>query len=305
MTIALDDINRRKLILSKQLHSHAIVQSEQSQSATFRIYAIIGFDLAVETALKAVVGALDPARAPADSFQGLIQQADRLLAHAILPEIPQKANIQFVHSIRNDAQHKGKYPNTDDVSDARTYSRDFLYEVTKGVWDENFADLSLAHIVQKDEFRDYLLEAETALAADDLQGAIEKAAIALARALGKVENAFVGRFPSFLGRFVMLDTFGRPASEFDERDTFRMIERMRDTLFYAALGIDYSRHMSYRSIVGRVYFTLDGEAHFDGTKEDLTMDDAEFVIAYCTETIVQLEEKVGDLDAPYGRERWY
>lgn len=305
MTLALDDITRRKLILAKQLHLHAIVQSEQSRSTTYRIYAIIGFDLAIETVMKAVVGALDPSRVPADSFQGLIQQADRLLGNAALPEVPDKANIQFVHSIRNDAQHKGKYPNTSDVSDARTYSKDFLEEVFKGVWNEDFAGLSLAHTVRNDELREYLLEAETALAADDLQEAVESSATALARALGRVENAVVGRFPSFLDRFVMLDTFGQPASDFDGRDAFRMIERMRDTLFYSALGIDYSRNMSYRNIVGRVYFTMNGEAHFDGVKEDLSKAETEFVLAYCIETIVQLEDKVGDVDAPYGRERWY
>jgi len=149
------------------------------------------------------------------------------------------------------------------------------------------------------------LQAETALAAGALTEAVESSATALAMSFGKVENAVVGRFPSFLDRFVMLDTFGRPATDWDERDTFRMVERMRDTLFYAALGIDYSRHMTYRSIVGRVYFTMNGKAHFDGIKEDLSRAESEFILAYCIETIVLLEDKVGDVDAPYGRERWY
>jgi len=197
MPIPIDAITRKKLILVKQLYQQAVVQSASQHSIISRILAIIGFDLAIETVLRAIVGSLDPSKTPADGFQGLIQQCDSLLAAAGCNPIPDKANIQHIHSIRNDAQHKAKYPNESDVSDSRTYCRDFLQKVVANVWGLDFERISLTDAIQNKKVRQFLTEAETALNHKDYQQAIHQAAAGLTWALNRIRTAVVGRLPSF------------------------------------------------------------------------------------------------------------
>jgi len=305
MPVLIDPITRRKLILVKQLYQHAVVQSISQHSAIGRILSVIGFDLAVETVLRAVVGSLDASKTPADGFQGLIQQCDALLPSASCNPIPDKANIQYIHPIRNDAQHKAKYPNESDVNDCRTYCRDFLQKVIADVWELEFEKISLTDAIQDDKVKQLLTEAETALSQKDYQQAIHQAAGGLTWALNRVETAVVGRLPSFARAIVVLDAFGKPMSDKYARDTYRALERTQETLLYVALGMNYTDYMKYKQIAGHVYFTLGGSHHRQGGKENPDANEAEFVVAYCTDTVVQIESRVGSLEAPFGSNRWY
>lgn len=305
MPVSIDPITRKKLILVKQLYHQAVVQSASQHNAMSRILSVIGFDLAIETALRGVVGSLDASKTPADGFQGLIQQCDNLLPNAGCGLIPDKANIQYVHSIRNDAQHKAKYPNESDVSDCRTYCRDFLQKVITDIWGLDFEKISLTDIIQDNTVKQLLTSAETTLGQRDYEQAIQLAAAGLTRALSCVEPAFVGRLPSFVDGIMLLDSFRQPASDFDARTAYRALERIQETLLYIALGMNYSDYMKFKQIVGHVYFTLDGKHHHHGGKVHPDANDAEFVVAYCAESVLQIENRVGSLKAPFGSEHWY
>jgi len=302
MPIPIDPITHRKLILVKQLYQQAVVQSASQHSFVGRIMSVIGFDLAIETVLKAVVGSLEPSKVPSDAFQGLVQQSDKLLVDGGYNPVPDKANIQYVHSIRNDAQHKAKYPNESDVSDCRTYTRDFLQKIVADVWGLSFERISLTDIVQHQKVKEFLVDAETALSQSDYQEAVQQAAAGLTWALRSVKTAIVGRTPSFARAFLMEESFGRMKSD---RDVYRAFERMQETLLYIALGMNYADYMHYRQIAGSVQFTLNGRPHYYGMKEHIDAGDAEFLVAYCTDTVVQIESRVGSLDAPFGSDHWY
>jgi len=103
MTIPFDPITQKKLVLVKQLHHQAVVRTHSPSGIVARIIGLICFDLSVETVLKTAISCLDPAKTPADSFQGLLQQCETLMTSFSLGSIPDKANIQHVHSLRNDA----------------------------------------------------------------------------------------------------------------------------------------------------------------------------------------------------------
>jgi hypothetical protein len=255
--------------------------------------------------LRAVVGSLDASKTPADGFQGLVQQCDSLLPVVGCNLIPDKANIQYIHSIRNDAQHKAKYPNESDVSDCRTYSRDSLQKVIADVWGLDFERISLTDAIQDDKVRQLLTEAETALSQKDYQEAIDQAAAGLTWALSHVKTAIVGRLPPFASALLVLDTFGKPMSDSDARNTYRALERTQDTLLYIALGMNYTDYMQYKQIAGHVYFTVGGSHHRAGGKENPDASDAEFTVAYCADTVVQIESHVGSLGTPFGSNRWY
>ncbi|CAN5725256.1 hypothetical protein BH24ACI2_BH24ACI2_01210 [soil metagenome] len=62
MLISLDVVTRKKLILVKQIYQRALIQAQAKHSYVDCIFAVVGFDLANETVLKAVVSALNPTK---------------------------------------------------------------------------------------------------------------------------------------------------------------------------------------------------------------------------------------------------
>jgi len=304
MTISIDPITRKKLIIVRQLYQNAVIQSASHHSVIDRLLSVIGFDLAIETVLRALVGSLDSSKSPADGFQGLIQQCDSLLNGSGNNAVPDKANIQYIHSIRNDAQHKAKYPNESDVSDCRTYARDFLRKIISELWDVDFERISLVDMIQHEKVKQYLVDAENYLLQGNYQEAIHSASTGLTWTLNRVETALVGRLPSFAGGILLMDVFGNPMSDSQAKDGYRALERMQDTLLYITLGMNYTEYMQYKKFVGHVIFTGDGKAHNQGKLEPAEPSDVEFVVAYSINTVVQIEGIVGNIDAPFGSEHW-
>src|SRR5262249_12091804 len=78
--------------------------------------------------------------------------------------VPDRRNILHVHDIRNDAQHRTKYPTGSEVNDCRTYVRDFLQKIVSGVWGLEFKRISTAGLIQQRGLRGVLSEADAALA---------------------------------------------------------------------------------------------------------------------------------------------
>jgi hypothetical protein len=305
MTIPIDPITRKKLIIVKQLFQNALIQSASHHSLIDRLLSVIGFDLANETLLRVIASSLDSSKSPADGFQGLIQQCDALLIGDGHNVIPDKANIQYIHSLRNDAQHKAKYPNESDVSDCRTYARDFLHKISAELWGLDFEQISLIDVIQHEKVKQYLLDAENFLSKGNYQEAIHFASAGLTWTLNRVATALVGRLPSFAGGMVLIDVFGKPMSDSKGIDGFRAIERMQDTLLYVALGVNYTEFIRYQKFVGQVVFTGDGNSLNQGKLEPAEPNDVEFVVAYSINTVIQIEGIVGNIDAPFGSERWY
>jgi len=302
MTIPIDPITQKKLVLVKQLHHQAVVRTHSPSGIVARIIGLICFDLSVETVLKTAISCLDPAKTPADSFQGLLQQCETLMTSSGLGSIPDKANIQHVHSLRNDAQHKAKYPNDSDMNDCRTYCTDFHNKFLTQLWGLSIDAISLTDLIQHAEVKNYLVSAESNLAKGDYVESVENASAGLTMALELVKNAIVGRTSHFRDAFVMSDFSGRRVEP--DRDTFRAFQRMQNVLLYLTLGMDYSDYMHYLDIAGQTIFMEGGQHSHYGMKEPLQPSDAEFVVAYCIDSVATIENQVGKLDAPFGKDRF-
>lgn len=294
MPIHVDPITHKKLILVKQLYQHAVIQSESQNSYVGKIMSLIGFDLAVETILKVVIATLEPAKNPADSFQGLIQQADSALANNGLHPIPDRPNIQHIHSLRNDAQHKAKYPNETDLSDCRTYARDVLQKIIFDVWGVSFDTIRLTDLIQNNQIKELLVEAETALDNGDYREAEIKAEAGLRNALGLVEGGMLGVVPYKVNAFMVSDG----ENVVPDSDTFRIFRIMRDVLLRSALGLNTPEYIKYRQLLrtyrGKVTSLLSLDLK---EKPPLSAKDAEFVVTFATNAVLQIERLVGNLES--------
>lgn len=250
----MDPITYKKLILVKQLYQQAIVQSNSKHSIVSRILSVIEFDLAIETLLYAIVRSIDSNENPKEVYDKLIEQVEKLLLNKKLPELPDTANIKRIHSIRNDAQHRAKYPNETDLNDCRTYAKDFMEKVTTDVWNISFEKISLTDLVQNKQVKKFLVEAETALSRSDYQLAAKQAATGLTLALNRVERAIVGNKNSYFGRgaFLVKGIWGELEAN---TDIFSAFMRMQETLLYVSLGMKFNDYMHFRQIAGYIVFS--------------------------------------------------
>jgi hypothetical protein len=123
-----------------------------------------------------------------------------------------------VHSIRNDAQHRARHPSKTEVSDARTYTRDFLSKATQLIWGLNIDAVSLVDLVSHPKLRDLLREAERHFQAHEFVRTVEQACTAVTLAFQYIEEPIVGRIPGFTGGFLMHDSWGKPGSQHDSRE---------------------------------------------------------------------------------------
>lgn len=301
MTITLNVITRKKLLLVRQLYQRAILQSETQHSDVDRIMSVIGLDLTNETTLKAVISSLEPAKAPANDMNGLIQQADKLLLEQRLPEVPTKVNIRYVHDLRNDAQHKAKYPNENDVNDCRTYTRDFLKQIIQNVWAEEFESISLVDAIRNATVKGYLVEAEAELAKNNYTQAVIKTIAAFGWTMSNIKESMVGRMP-WNAKAIMVSEGHFSERYYGSTELFEIFTNMRDTLMRTVIGVSFPGYLRYKTItqsVGGLSFMEDG--HYQAVLRGHTPDvkETEYVIQFATNTILQIESLVGDIDKPF------
>ncbi len=295
MSISLDVITRKKLILVRQIYQRAVIQSEVLHSEFDRIMSLIAFDLANETILKAIVAVLDPAKTADNKFQAIIQSADALLVAKGLPDVPDKVKIQHVHSLRNDAQHKAKFPNASDVSDCRTYTRDFLQQVVSNTWGQDFHTISLTDVITHPRVRSLLVQAEVNLKEDKPEWAIGHAKAAFEVAVHKVKPSVVGRYADnmrtsfeFKGKWLHLDS--------SMVDT---IKKISNAVFLSVVGLDHPSYLRYVKLSWKIGVANFGDRIEIGLNEMPTLEAAEYVVNYVINSVIQIESLVGDIEMPF------
>ena len=298
MLIALDVITRKKLILVKQIYQRALIQSQAKHSAVDRIFAIVGFDLANETVLKAVVSALNPSKNLAKDFQGVLDQAENELTTQKLT-IPNKVKIQYVRTLRNDAQHKAKYPNETDVNDCRTYTQDFLTRTFSDVWGESFESISLIDVIQDVEIKNHLTEAEKDFANNDYTQTIIKSMVAFQMMISGLADLITENINDFIRGFVVSHSFDR--TETDEK-LFNAFTRTRDLVVLQTIGINTQEYLRYKRFTRFIHIAImmDNNYHYGFTNDIApTKEEAEFVFNFVTNVIVLIESLYEDITEGY------
>ncbi len=252
--------------------------------------------MAIETVLKAVVSSIDASKIPADGFQSVVQQADKLLASKSMNSIPNQAHIQYVHTIRNDAQHKARYPGEIEVNDCRTYTRDFFQAIFQDVWGLSLDKISLTELIQNDTVRDYLVKAEESLDQSDYDQAVLLAAAAFSRTTDLARKALLGG--SHLFTKTLLDQQSGPQKP--SKNLYRSLERSQDALLYLALGMNYIDFVRYEKLMENLGLTVrvydDGTfRHYRRNANQIAPAEAERAVIYCIDAVVQIESRIGNL----------
>lgn len=191
MTLDLDEITFKRLVLAKKIFSRGVSQLESAQNFADKIIGLISLDLANETTLKAVI-ASRPLKRNEKGFDCLITKVNEFLKDNHLEKIPDEANIKKVHKLRNDAQHDAECPNDNSLSDCRTYTTDFLSKIILNVWGIDFVTLSLISLVNASHLKLLLEKATASLERADFTNACFDAVAAFDRLMGATRFAVVG-----------------------------------------------------------------------------------------------------------------
>jgi len=83
-----------------------------------------------------------------------------------------------------------------------------------------------------------------------------------------------------------------------------VIDKMRETLLFTSLGIDISEYLKLLKITGHPLWSIGNEepTNYNGGQESVNATESEYVISYCTDAVLLIEEKVGDIENPFGNE---
>jgi hypothetical protein len=296
---------QRQLVLTKQLFLQGLALARRSHSSMARLLGVVILDLAAETGMKTAIGFLEPSTRLAKNFDGVLSQLEEALDVSSGGVLDDRGNILHVHEIRNDAQHRARTPTETESADCSVYVRDFLDKLMQRIWDRALASVSLAELVKDSDVRRFLNIAETELSTGRLREAAQASSAAVEMALVKVRRAVVGRKESFTAAFIMEEDLKRPSAFPKGRDVYRSFERMQDVLLLTALGLNLGDYVRFHSLAGEAHFMANGSVRFGSGTDDIADVDADFCVGYATESVLEIESRAGDLEAPFGSASWY
>lgn len=293
MLVPLDTITRKKLILVKQIYQRALIQSQFTHSVVDRMLAVIGFDLANETLLKAVAVAVNPAIDLKRYFLDVIQQVDNELTKKG-SKLLGVSKIRRIHNKRNTTQHHANYPSEIEVSDFRTYTRDFLEKTFSDIWGESFESLSLVDVIQNSISQKYLVEAESDLVNGKFIDVLAKSIASFQIVIGGLADSITENISSWVNAIVVTETFEKQEPN---SNIFQAFLKTRELIAFQVTGINPQEYLKYKRLSRfvAVHLYQDDGYNYNITGRDPTKDEAAYVLNFVTNSIVQIESLDADI----------
>jgi hypothetical protein len=283
----------KKLILIKQIYQRALIQSQSTHRIVDRMLAVVGFDFANETTLKTVAVALNPTIQLERPFPKVRTQVESELKKQN-KNLLDTIKIQDVHDVRNATQHQARYPNKIEVSDSRTYTRDFLTQAFTEIWETSFESLSLVDEIQSSSVKNHLLEAEQNLAKEDYSGTFVKSIIAFNVMTVGLANWLTENIGSSVNGIVVTKSFRKQESS-DE--LLKAFIKTRELVVLQTIGINPQEYLKYKKVTRFVLFD-DAGSNFPNfefkSEKEFTPENAEYVFNFVTNSIVQIESLGND-----------
>ena len=293
MLISLDLVTRNKLILVKQLYQRALIQSQITHKVVDRMLAVVGFDLANETLLKAIAVALNNTIKLKHTFPDVIVQVQTELGN-YNTNLPDVIKIQRIHDLRNATQHHARYPSEIEVNDSRTYTRDFLEKAVYDVWGESFESLSLVDVIQNNIAKKYLSEAETDLINENLVDVLAKCKASFQIVIGEIANSITENISSWIKAIVVTETFKEPEPN---TEVFKAFMKTRELIAFQVAGINPQEYLKYKRLSSTVavHIYQDNGYSCNVSGREPTKIEAEYVLNFVINSIVQIESLDKDI----------
>jgi hypothetical protein len=296
----------KRLAFIRFLFNRAVEESKKSEPwcsiclLTFHDAIELFFVLSCEH--LGVTGAKE--RTPFDDYWNLIAGGLKE------KRLSQEASIKRLNKGRIAMKHQGILPLKSDVENYRVNATNFLEENTRIVFNTEIEDVSLTELVQYENAKEYLKEAERALKEGKREDALDNVACGFGELIRDYESTKVGEsgrsplsfgkdmtsFDNFFWDWGNLPTGGRFKSrmqDFVDRVT-ESLESLESAVRILSLGIDYRRYIKFRRLTPVVSLRGKGKWYInrgtEGSKGIATEEDVQFCIDFVIESAISIQE---------------
>jgi hypothetical protein len=207
-------------------------------------------------------------------------------------QLTQKESINRFNKARVNFKHHGNLPSKLDIESFRASITNFFEENTQSIFNINFSDLSLIDLIESDETRINLKEAEKLLKENNTKESILKSAIAFSKMI-RDSSAFDIKFGESLRLFSNF-RIGHDNESQELRNYLnklkKSIESIQVVLRYTLIGIDYRKYLKYLSIIPDLQWLADGSYNVYWDMKEYAREDAEYCINFVIESAVIIQQ---------------
>lgn len=302
--MTLDEVSTRRLAFIRYLLNTAVEQSQRPEPLCSA--SILTFHDATELFLQLACEHLGVGRVRPNFLDYW-----EVLGQKLSGKGPtQKESMRRLNSARVELKHHGTLPSKLAIEGFRANAINFFEENTPILFGIGLSDVSLIELVQFEDAKKNLKEAEYLLNQSKIEDALDKVALAFEQLIRDYEMRKMGEFgrsPFFFGK--EMDFLRSFFWDFDQLlagpsftgkmeefvDSVReSLEALQGAVKILSLGIDYRRYAKFRLLTPNISWTIGGGIHFNrvtrGTEGTPTSDDVQFCIDFVIESAITLQE---------------
>ena len=291
-----NDIIITRLALIKYLYKIGIEQSKQAEPVS--AFSILTLHDSIEMFLKLLAEYRD---IRSDRFNFLDYWES-------IPELTFKESMRSFNARRVNIKHKGLLPSKSDIEISRVNVTDFFEQNTLPLFGVDFKDVSLLSLVQYENVRQHLEEAQKALDENRTEDSIKDVAVAFDELVYSYENSkssYYGGSPFFFGKnlkFYSTRSLFDHSSNVIERELkgiANFADKVKDSLEeiqvaikIVSLGIDYKKFAKFKILTPAVErFNKDVFWHKENWDEKKrTKENCQYCIDFVLESSLKLQE---------------
>ena len=220
-------------------------------------------------------------------------------------ELTQKESIRRFNKARVGLKHHGNLPSRIDVESFRSAITNYFEENTIHLFGIEFSQISLINIVDCDETKNYLSEANDLLEEGQVEDALDKIGFAYTSLIDyffkKKGSKLVGS--PFFPKKTM--SFSRIRNEIEKlkvpnmgnflKEIEKLVVELQDAVKITTLGIDYQRFVKFRSLMPDIQRSLNGtNFHYRSRwwgDEKPSAQEVMFCINFVIEVAISLQNK--------------
>ena len=301
--MALEESILRRLAFIKFIYYSAVEQSKKPEPLSAA--SILTFHDAVELFLQL-----------ASEYHNVGKSGTSFMDYwdLLSPKLPsggitQKESMRRLNSARVELKHHGTLPSILAIEGFRASTTSFFEENTSIVFNTLLSDISLIDLVQFEQARDKLKEAEDLIKSGKVQDALNNIALSFHFLINDYEKRKIdefGRSPFFFGGDMsFLDSFFWDFDQLAAGTRFRnkmtefvdkvgaSLAGMSEAIKILSLKIDYRRYIKFKLLTPIVVETFGSPPSIMtslGSGRNPTVDDAQFCIDFVIESAITFRE---------------
>lgn len=275
----------KRLALIKHLYKIGIEQSRQFESIAS--FSILSLHDSIEMFLKLLS---EHKNLKSDNFSFLDYWTQ-------IPELTLKESMRNLNARRVNIKHKGLLPSKSDIEISRVNTIDFFEQNTFSQFGIEWKDISLLTLLEYENIRIQLENAQKALEENKMEDCIKLSAIAFEELLNTYENSKSSSFTSspfyfnsnLRNQFLSLHE-DRNMRNFTDK-VKESIVGIQDAIKILCFGIDYKKFAKFKLLTPIVRKTIGGNYHVQiWGKKKWTKENCQYCIDFVLDSSLKLQE---------------